>query len=127
MCGCGVEVCGRLVGEEDSGAIGNGAGDGDALLLADRELVGARGKAVGKSHSLQHLPRTLASPARRDGPGKPHAYKYVLERSKGGEQVECLVDEAEVLAAESVGLFVRECVNANTGHFDFTGVGFEET
>ena len=37
----GVEVAGGLVGEDDGGAVDEGAGDGDALLLAAGELVGA--------------------------------------------------------------------------------------
>ncbi len=37
----GVEVAGGLVGEDDGGAGDEGAGDGDALLLAAGELVGA--------------------------------------------------------------------------------------
>ena len=37
----GVEVAGGLVGEDDGGAVDEGAGDGDALLFATGELVGA--------------------------------------------------------------------------------------
>jgi hypothetical protein len=34
LAGCGIEVARRLVGENDAGAVGRGAGDGDTLLLA---------------------------------------------------------------------------------------------
>ncbi len=36
----GVEIAGRLVGEDDFGVSDDGAGDGDALLLTAGELVG---------------------------------------------------------------------------------------
>ena len=36
----GVEAGGGLVGEDELGVAGEGAGDGDALLLADAERVG---------------------------------------------------------------------------------------
>jgi hypothetical protein len=38
--GLGVEVAGGFVGEDDERAVGKGAGDGDALLLAAGKLVG---------------------------------------------------------------------------------------
>ena len=38
--GAGVEIAGRLVGEEHRGIDGERAGDGDALTLAAGELVG---------------------------------------------------------------------------------------
>ncbi len=37
----GVEGAGGLIGEDELGAIGQSAGDGDALLLADGEFLGA--------------------------------------------------------------------------------------
>ncbi len=36
--GLGVEIAGRLVGEQDQRGVGDGAGDGDALLLAAGQL-----------------------------------------------------------------------------------------
>ncbi len=44
--GFGVEVAGGFVGEDDEGGVGEGAGDGDALLLAAGELVGFVVEAV---------------------------------------------------------------------------------
>jgi hypothetical protein len=38
-----VEGRGRLVGEQQVGLLGQGPGDGDALLLAARQLRGAAG------------------------------------------------------------------------------------
>src|SRR6476646_5189917 len=44
--GLGVEVAGRLVGEDDGRFADQGAGDGDALLLAAGELGGTVGATV---------------------------------------------------------------------------------
>ena len=44
--GFAVQVAGRFVGEDKGGAVHQGAGDGDALLLAARELRRAEGLAV---------------------------------------------------------------------------------
>jgi hypothetical protein len=63
--GGGVEVAGRLVGQQQLGRGRRGAGDGDALLLAARQLrrimVLARGKADGGK----------LGPARSRGSGAP--------------------------------------------------------
>src|SRR5882724_10023302 len=40
VAGLGVEVSGGLVGEDDGGAVDEGASDGDTLALASGELVG---------------------------------------------------------------------------------------
>ena len=42
--GVAVEVAGRLVGEDQAGGVDQGAGDGDALLLAAGD---ARGQGIG--------------------------------------------------------------------------------
>ncbi len=41
-----VEIAGGLVGEDEDGAVGERAGDGDALLLAAGELARPVGKSV---------------------------------------------------------------------------------
>jgi len=45
-----IEIAGRLVGEDDGGIGDQGAGDGDALLLAAGQFGRGVGLAVGKSH-----------------------------------------------------------------------------
>src|ERR1700722_2335130 len=39
VAGLGVQVSGGLVGQDDRGLVDQGAGDGDALALAARELI----------------------------------------------------------------------------------------
>ena len=53
--GAGVEVAGRLVGEDDLGTAGEGAGDGDALLLPARELRRSVLQAVLQPDGLDDL------------------------------------------------------------------------
>ena len=52
---CGVEFAGGLVGEQDGGGVGQGHGDGDALLLAAGHLVRAAVAAVGDAQQLQEF------------------------------------------------------------------------
>ena len=47
--GVGVEVAGGLVGEQQARGIGDGAGDGDALLLAAGEFAGAMIEALAEA------------------------------------------------------------------------------
>ena len=49
MAGLGVEIAGRLVGEDQRRARRRGAGDGDALLLAARKLRGVMGEPVAEA------------------------------------------------------------------------------
>ena len=51
----GVEVTRRLVGEEDERIAGDGAGDGDALLLTAGELRGIVLHAVRHADALERL------------------------------------------------------------------------
>ncbi len=51
----GIEVAGRLVGEQDQWRVGEGAGDGDALALSARELVRLVAHAIGQPDPLDRL------------------------------------------------------------------------
>src|SRR5215469_16723548 len=53
--GVGVEVAGGLVGDEHGGVIGQGAGDGDPLLLPAGELAGQPVAKRAGAHKLQAL------------------------------------------------------------------------
>ena len=53
MGGAGVEVAGRLVGQDNFGAVHDGAGDGDALLLAAGKLGGEEVFAVFKMKTVE--------------------------------------------------------------------------
>ncbi len=58
----GVQVAGRLVGQQHQRIVGQGAGDGHPLTLSARELPGQMPGAVGQPDLLQQLVR--AAPGR---------------------------------------------------------------
>src|SRR5690606_36357366 len=57
----GVQVAGRLVGQQDGRVIDQGAGDGDTLPLTARELVRLVVHTVRQAHVLQRLRGQLVS------------------------------------------------------------------
>src|SRR6202023_968605 len=57
---CGVEVAGRLVGEDQVRIGDQRAGDGDALLLSSGELHGPVVDAVAKANLVERLQRKVA-------------------------------------------------------------------
>ena len=69
----GIELTGRLVREEEAGAVGERRADGDPLLLAAGQLGRMRAPTVEQSHALEQLvgPRDHAPAGPR--PGAPAA------------------------------------------------------
>ena len=53
--GLGIEVAGRLVGEEQPRPVGERAGEGDALLLAPESSAGLWSSAVAEPDAAQQL------------------------------------------------------------------------
>ena len=91
-----VEVAGRLVGDKDRVAGGQGAGDGDSLLLTTRQLAGV-------VHGGRRAPpgeRILTDPGATPVAGDLDCALHVLHRGERGEQVERLEDEGDGVAAQ---------------------------
>ena len=63
-----VEIAGGLVGEDQSGPVGERAGDGDALLLAAGELARAVGQALGEAERAEQAFGALVGLARGSAP-----------------------------------------------------------
>ncbi len=90
-----VEAAGRLVGEDERRVVGERPGDGDALALTARELLGALVEVAGEAEALEqflgtgaHRPaRQAAEPAHRD-------LDVVADGELGQQEVE-LEDEAD--------------------------------
>ncbi len=95
--GVAVEVARRLVGEQKVRLVGERPRQGHALLLATRELA----RIV-----LEPMLETdLGEAGPGDGEGVAPAgelarQRHVLERGHGGNEVEGLEDDADMLAAE---------------------------
>ncbi len=94
-----VEVAGRLVGEQDPRPADDRPGDGDALLLAARELrrevVHPRAEADAIERRLGQLPPLGV----RHAPVEQRNL-HVVEHAQVADQVEDLEDEADLLVAD---------------------------
>ncbi len=67
----GVELAGRLVGQQEPRPVRERGADRHALLLAARELARARARPVEEPHPLEQLARPGASRSRRVAPASP--------------------------------------------------------
>ena len=59
--GSGIEIAGRLVGEQKAWCVDERAGDGNALLLAARKLARRVALPIAEADELQRLTRPLGS------------------------------------------------------------------
>ena len=114
----GVEVAGRLVGEDDRGLRDERPRDRDALLLAPRELGRAVGEPVGEADALGEAvePPCLGLLA-----GDREREQHVLLSRQHREQVEELEDEADVLAPQFRQIVVAELRDLRAGDRDVAG------
>src|SRR5205085_4468417 len=90
-----VEIAGGLVAEQDARRIGEGADDGDALLLAAGEPRRAMARARREADEIEKVLRPrLRGAARRAG---DHLRQHdVLERREFRQEMMELIDEAEI-------------------------------
>ena len=103
----GVEVAGRLVGEQQRRLGHQRARDRDALLLAARELGRRVLRAVGEPDRCERLAARAARRSRARTPPVDQRQLDVLERGRARQQVEALEHEAEVVAAQQRALVAR--------------------
>ena len=94
-----VEFAGGFVGEDQGGRVGQGAGDGDALLLAAGEFVGAVPSASGESDRFEQFVGA-ASALADAGSGDAQREFDVLVGREQRQQSEGLEDEADAVASE---------------------------
>ncbi len=111
--GVRVEVAGRLVGEQDGRIVHQAAGDGDALLLAARQLRRGVVPALRQAHPLE----APARPRPAFGVGHVGLRRVeqrqldVLEGVGARQQVEVLEHEADLVVADlgaAVAVEVRD-------------------
>ena len=102
-----VEIAGRLVGEHQQRAVGERAGDRDALLLAARQLA----RPVVRRWARPSWPSRSAARSSRLGLlGAVDELRQhdILDRVEIGQQMVELVDEAERVAAQRGAAVVVE-------------------
>jgi hypothetical protein len=92
-----VEIARRLVGEENPRLIGERPRDGDALLLAARELRRKVIETIAQPHPAQQLARAIARAAFS---AELQRHLHVFERRECGDQLKALEHEADFLAAQ---------------------------
>ena len=115
IAGGGIEIAGRLVGEEDLRTRGHRPGDRDALLLAARKLGGIMGETVAETDRLK-LPR-----GDREGirlAGQFQRYRDIFERGHGGKEVEGLEHDADAAAAGAGEAILVERGEIGAGDMD---------
>ncbi len=93
----GIDVAGRLVGDEDFGPPNHCAGDRDALLLAARERRRPGRGAVGKPHPGQHLAHRGHQVALVDA-GDAQRQRDIVEGGEVRDQPEILEYHADAAA-----------------------------
>ena len=95
-----VEIRRRLIREQELRTIHQCAGNRDALLLADRELMRI---GIDALVDAERLPASTWAAARSTAqPGDALRNQQVLHRGQRGQQMELLQHDADVAAAEAV-------------------------
>ena len=94
-----VECGGGFIGEDEVGLIGQGPGDGDALLLAAGEGVGKVVSTRADAEVVEQLLSTLAC-GLRSGIVDFEGDLHILQRAEERDEIGLLKNKAEVLAAK---------------------------
>lgn len=121
----GVEIAGGFIGEEKPRLAGEGAGDGDALLLAAGELTGEVAAAVEQIDAAEGLGGHLVPLVAREsavGKGKLDIFEHI----EVTDEIKALEDEANFAIADAgaagwgqVGNIVAiEAVGSAGGRFE---------
>jgi hypothetical protein len=100
VAGLGVEVAGRLVGQDDTGIIDQSPGDGDALLLAAGQLHGAVIEAIAQADHVGQVEAPFACPLGQVNALVEQGNLDVLDNRVLRQQVVRLKDEAQIAAAD---------------------------
>lgn len=122
--GFAVECGGGFVGDEESGFVDEGAGDGDALLLAAGELAGAFAFATGETDAGEEgggLVLGLATAGAVEEEGD----RDVFDEVEGWDEVELLEDEADVAASEGGDAGGGQVIEAGAEEVDLAFIPFE--
>src|SRR3712207_4287010 len=103
----GIEVTGRLVGEEDGRMTSERTRHGDALLLTTGELAREMFRAMTHADALERFEHVLFALARRHA-AIGQRQLDVFEDAQVTDEVEALEDEADLAIADARALRERE-------------------
>ena len=113
-----IEIAGGFVGQQNLRLVGQGAGDGDTLLLAARQLRRPVRQPRPKPQRGQQPPRLR----RRLGfglAGDHLGQHHILQRVEFRQQVMGLIDEADGLAADAGAFGIRQFRGRHAFDMDF--------
>ena len=107
MAGSGVEVAGRLIGQDQRGPIDQSPGDRDSLLLPPGELIRHMAEPLPKPDHGQDLDSAL--PTLHTCETIVHRRQLdIFERAGARQQVEPLKDEADPLVSYVRSMIARQ-------------------
>jgi hypothetical protein len=92
--GGGVQIAGGFVGEDDGGAMDEGASHGGALELAAGKLVGTVVSAVGELNGAEEF-ASASTGGRGDAASEEERKEYIFFDRESGEEVKELEYEAD--------------------------------
>ena len=92
--GGGVQIARGFVGEDDRGAMEEGASHGGALELAARKLVGTVVSAVGELNGAEEF-ASASTGGRGDAASEEERKEYIFFDRESGEEVKELEYEAD--------------------------------
>ena len=111
----GVERGGGLIADDQRRLVDQGAGDGDALLLAAGEFARAFAPARADAHGFEHGPG--AGDGRFGGQAlDQQRHGDIFRGGDGGDQVELLENEADVIGAEPRELAAGQLMQRSVKH-----------
>ncbi len=112
-----VELPGWLVRQEERRVIREGHSDGDPLLLAAAQLVGAVARTLRHAHELEQLLPAFRTD-RGALPREPQRQFHVFFRGERGDEVEELKDEADLRESILDEISIREIDQIGTIYLD---------
>jgi hypothetical protein len=122
----GVEIARGLVGEEKARFVGQGARDGDALLFASGEMVGAALELVAEAHEIEEIRGAIFHFSQGEQPGAAHGNLDVFRGGEFLEQKMELEDETDFLVAKKGEFVLVQIGDELPGDFDRAAVGLVE-
>jgi hypothetical protein len=121
-----VEVAGGLVGQQDRGVVGDGAGDGDALLLAPGELAWAPIRQLAQPEGGQDVAGVALGVAAAPVAAAQDGEHHVLQHREFGEQEVELEDVAQQARAQLGPAIVVEGADVDALEQHLAGAGAVE-
>ena len=109
----------RLIAEEHPGLVHERAGNCDSLLFTAGELGRAMAESVTETHGRDYLVEPVPL---RTAAGQIQGKGDVLGGAQGGHEVEGLVHEPDMLAAEQRPVTLREARQVDAGNHDAAGI-----